>query len=874
MSRGLIRPERRACYNTQHFYFACAGWRRGRDMALFNKKKSSEKSSGAPSPAVAADDAAPSDDFSDFSPEALAAELEGEGESDATSGKVKKGRGDKTAASQGRGVKPGTSLGLNIGNDSIKVVEAVAKGNAISITAMGMVPTPADSISNGVVMSANALVMAIRDALAQAGIKTKKVVTSVSGTGALVVRVIEVPKMSDGELLDNMKMDADRYIPFPPSEVEMDFKALRDLPSDPDSPNMEVLLAAAQREIIDLHVQVLQDAKLDPRAIDVEPLAVARALTHPLTDNGNGAATNGAALDAPPDYSDVFAVLNIGASGTEISILRGDLLVFTRTVPTGGNALTQALVDNLGLAWSDAEQLKREMGDALEPGDAAATPGGSTPDMGAAATVASDDDWSNFGEDATAPAVATAEATPAAETPVADPFEDDFFEQGPTQNEPGEQHQQKEEPQKENQTPAGSTPDADAPNADAPPANARPFFDFGDDTEPQEKMPTLEDGRPTSYADLLGEEDNEMDELPSLAPGVPKPGALPSAFDFPEEPPAAHAAARAAAEVFGEPASDAASEDENKRELPTLKSGAPASTEAVGDTRVDSEDAAVLPSETAAENSDATPFSFTFGAEEATAAPESATPAASESGAAENFDFGFESPAEEAAPAAPQAPAAADDPFAEFMASAGEAATAGEAAPEPAAGSTPAAPAPAVAPATGTATESADDFDLDSIFGENASGDVAGSTPAAGAVTMDAGDLDLGDISGDDFSADLSDFGAGLGGASVGEIDAKTLHGVLTPVLETLVNEVRRSLEYHTTRYPDAAVRRVVLVGGGAKLKNLDAYLTQQLGLPTTIGNPALQLGQSAPKLPPGYIEENGPLFAVALGLAMRELTK
>jgi type IV pilus assembly protein PilM len=799
-------------------------------MALFNKKKSSEKSSGV-APPVAPDDVAPADDFSDFSPEALA----GEGEEDgAPKGKVKKVRAEKSTANSGRGVKPGTALGLNIGTDSIKVLEASAKGNAISITAMGMVPTPPDSISNGVVMSANALVMAIRDALAQAGIKSKKVVTSISGTGALVVRVIEVPKMSDGELLDNMKMDADRYIPFPPSEVEMDFKALRDLPSDPDSPNMEVLLAAAQREIIDLHVQVLQDAKLDPRAIDVEPLAVARALTHPLTEKEHSGQQNGAALGSAPDYNDVFAVLNIGASGVEISILRGDLLVFTRTVPTGGNALTQALVDNLGLAWSDAEQLKREMGDALEPGDGDATLGGSTPDISAMpdATILPDDDWGHFAEDANAPAAETAEA---GVIPAADPFEDDFFEQGPMQNEPGEQHQQKENsPQKEDETPAGSTP--------AAPESAHSFFDFGDETEPKEKMPTLEDGRPTSYADLLGVEEDDTDDLPSLAPGVPKPGALPSAFDFPEEPPAATAAARAAAEVFG----DAPVED--KSELPTLKTGAPASTEAVGDTRVDAEDASVLPSETTAAEA---PFSFSFGDE---APPAPAASAATET-ASDDLDFGFESPAEETAPE-PAKPAVADDPFAEFMASAAESA-----------------PAPVVPTPAAPVTETADDFDLDSIFGDDTASAEAGSTAAAGATSMDVSDLDLGDIGGD-FSADLADFGAGLGGTSVGEIDAKTLHGVLTPVLENLVNEVRRSLEYHATRYPDAAVRRVVIVGGGAKLKNLDAYLTQQLGLPTTIGNPALQLIQSAPKLPPGYIEENGPLFAVALGLAMRELTK
>src|SRR6185312_6068721 len=119
---------------------------------------------------------------------------------------------------------------------------------------------------------------AIRELFQKSGIKSHRVISSVAGTGALVVRVIEVPRMSDNELKDNMAVDADRYIPFPPSEVFMDFQALRELPTDPDNPNMEVLLAAAQREIIDLHVNVLTSAKLDPRAIDVEPLAAARAL--------------------------------------------------------------------------------------------------------------------------------------------------------------------------------------------------------------------------------------------------------------------------------------------------------------------------------------------------------------------------------------------------------------------------------------------------------------------------------------------------------------------------------------------------------------------------------------------------------------------
>jgi len=98
------------------------------------------------------------------------------------------------------------------------------------------------------------------------------------------------------------------------------------------------------------------------------------------------------------------------------------------------------------------------------------------------------------------------------------------------------------------------------------------------------------------------------------------------------------------------------------------------------------------------------------------------------------------------------------------------------------------------------------------------------------------------------------------------------VHSILAPQLEELVNEARRSLEYHASRYPDAAVRRVVLIGGAARMKNLDAYFTQQLGIPTTIGNPLARLPLRAPKIAPDYIDRNGPALAIALGLAARDM--
>jgi Tfp pilus assembly PilM family ATPase len=702
-------------------------------------------------------------------------------------------------------------------------------------------------------------------------------------------------------------MDADRYIPFPPSEVIMDFKALRDLPSDPDAMNMEVLLAAAQREIIDLHVQVVQDAKLDPRAIDVEPLAAARALAHPLI--------TGADPNIEADYNDVAAILNIGASGTEISILRGDLLVFTRSVPTGGATMTQAIVDTLGLAWHDAEELKRDMGDALPP-HAASTPSttGASDFGGATATApsGSEEDWSEFGvgdEDSeAAPAdtpladTALSDVAPADVAPATtDPFDDTFFEQGPQNAEPGEQHQQKEaagdeaenddpdagklpsreEESETTQDAAQSTRDEDAdvlPSMEAPDttANAAPqsaapstsandamdkpapdpaaditaLFKFDEIEEPNEELPTADEERPLDFNSLLGEEE-DFSDLPTLTSDAAPTAPLPSAFDFPSP--------SATSETKATPATEL---DETSDESLPGRAATSAPESIFGGNELDKEETSVLPSESksaAPDVSTTSPFSFT----EDPFAPDA--PAPTPAAAAGDFNFDLTTPTE-----ASSTPAPAADPFAAF-----DLGTA-PGAPTSAATSTPGS-----TEATAPAAESADDFDLDSLFAaapdvvapSPASAGAASESAATGAAAFDA--LGGADVTGGvDFGDDLASFGAGLAGAAPGQIDAQTLYSVIHPVLENLVAEVRRSLEYHTTRYPDAAVRRITLIGGGAKLTNMDAYFTQSLGIPTAVGNPAARLPVHAPKLPPDYVEENGTLYTVAIGLAMRELVR
>lgn len=733
-------------------------------MALFGKKTTTHETH--PGEAAASTD--------DFSPEALAALAES-----LDSGEAGVQDGSALQVRKPVSFKNGSVLGINIGADTIKAVELTAKGGSCAVTGVAIAPTPPDSIANGVVMSVNVLADAVKELIAP--FKTKKVVTSVAGTGEVIVRVIEVPTMTDAELQENMTTDLDRYIPFPPSDVQWDAKAMRDLPMDPTATNMDVLLVAARHELIDLHLQLLGAIKVDPKAIDVEPLAAARALSGSLSDNNTHI-----------DYNDVCAVLDIGSSSTEISILRGDELVFTRTVPIAGNTMTQALADKLNLPYQDAERLKREKGDAVFAPEESAQVTTSTTSATASTNVATvnentevaDEDSSSDFDD-----IAPSDDAPAetVDTPVesSDPFDLDLFNQGPTQSEPGEQHQQK-------------------------------MPESTNDDEEESHLPS----KKASDNDVDPEIENEDAFLPSVGKAAETSqsgGAIASYFDFDEN------------EL-----------DEHSEQLPTIE-GKPQHTEALPQEEeesgvIDWDDDSFLPSVASTESTgEALPSAFTFPEEEspppAAPATDAATPSVVASPGFSLDDLTVPEPVVEDEKAA--------SPIEESPAS-----QQAEAAP-------------------------VEDIDLSDILG-----DTAEAAPALDVDEGLGGTIHLGEA---DAESGLGDSLAGLGtGLEVEEKahDEAAVHAILQPVLDDLTGELRRSLEYHSARYPDAPVKRIVLIGGGAKMRNLDSYFTQELGIPAAVGNPFEGLKSDSPQVNQQLLEEYSNVFVIALGLAMREVIR
>ena len=240
-------------------------------------------------------------------------------------------------------------LGLDIGTQAIKAVELKLAGREIRMIGRPVVvPTPEHAVSGGRVVDTAAVSEALAELMTLNGFTTKKVVASVGGDTDVVVRITQVPKMTGKELDEAIQWELERQAPFPVDQAVYDYQPI-DRPDTPaEAQEMDVLLAVAQEEMVDAHVETIMAAKLAPVAVDVEPLAIARA----LVDAG------GEALE-----DQTIVIVHIGSSNTAIIIVRKGLLAFVRTIPTAGAALTSAIRQNMTEDEASAERAKRLFAD-------------------------------------------------------------------------------------------------------------------------------------------------------------------------------------------------------------------------------------------------------------------------------------------------------------------------------------------------------------------------------------------------------------------------------------------------------------------------------------------------------------------------------
>ena len=193
--------------------------------------------------------------------------------------------------------------------------------------------------STGAIADSGAVSSAINAAFSMGGFKGKKVATSVSGHSVIVKRVV-LPVESSEEVEGSIQFGADEYIPFEITDVNLDYEVIG--PAQGEEHGLEVLLVAAMKDQIQNNTNVVAMSGRSAVVVDIDAFALQNAFE----------------VNYNPDTEETIALLNIGASLTNINITRDGLPLFIRDVSVGGSQYTDILQKELQLSYEEAEDLK------------------------------------------------------------------------------------------------------------------------------------------------------------------------------------------------------------------------------------------------------------------------------------------------------------------------------------------------------------------------------------------------------------------------------------------------------------------------------------------------------------------------------------
>jgi len=255
------------------------------------------------------------------------------------------------------------AVGLEVGTANLKVVELRA-GSPPSLSTLAVRSMPPGLVQEDQVVDPQGLADEIKALFNEAGISTRYVVTAV-GNRQAITRNIHVPKMSLKELDEAIKWEAERYIPFAIDEVVLDYYVL-DNPDDvEEGGQLEVVIAAARLDLVTQQVEYLKLAGLEPVVIDVKPFALLRSLKGALL----GEHLNKVTLTRAgyTEGNEVGVVLEIAATSTTITLVRGDRVLMNRNIGVSGDDFTAAVQRSFGLDFDSAEEVKLDYGTATIP---------------------------------------------------------------------------------------------------------------------------------------------------------------------------------------------------------------------------------------------------------------------------------------------------------------------------------------------------------------------------------------------------------------------------------------------------------------------------------------------------------------------------
>jgi len=228
-------------------------------------------------------------------------------------------------------------VAVDIGTSSVKMAEIDLSARGAVLKKFGIMPLTPGAIVGGEIMEFGEVSGVVESLVVAAKTKRKSACAGIWGS-AVIIKKISMPKMEEKLVAEQLKWEAEQYIPFDINEISLEYHVLK---KRSESETMDVLLIAAKQEYVFRFIEVLETAKLKAGVIDVSGFALANCFE-----------ANYGTSDQP------VALINIGAGVTNFVVVENGDVQFCRDVMAGGASITSEISKSMNVSLQEAEALK------------------------------------------------------------------------------------------------------------------------------------------------------------------------------------------------------------------------------------------------------------------------------------------------------------------------------------------------------------------------------------------------------------------------------------------------------------------------------------------------------------------------------------
>jgi type IV pilus assembly protein PilM len=234
--------------------------------------------------------------------------------------------------------KKQNTIGLDIGSNSIKLVQLRTTKQGYALENFAISKLEPEAIYEGGIRDQGLVIERIKELVTSHDLKTKNVALSIGGH-SVIVKKITLPAMSDEELAESIRWEAEQYIPYDPEDVYLDHQVLK---LRAEQGQMDVLLVAAKRDVVDQYVDVVREVGLKPVVVDTDCFAVQNSFE--------------LSYGLPED--ELVCLIHVGAESLNLNVISYGVTSFTRDLQLGGEAYTSEIIKQMGCSYQEAEAYK------------------------------------------------------------------------------------------------------------------------------------------------------------------------------------------------------------------------------------------------------------------------------------------------------------------------------------------------------------------------------------------------------------------------------------------------------------------------------------------------------------------------------------